>query len=206
MWHARTSWGGCSLPNRAETMWPNVLLLLADALAIVLLARLLLQWAQLHYTEPLAQFCRSSTDWLVRPLRKISPPLGRWDGACILAVWLVYYTAYTLVMLAGLPETRPSGRLVAANGLFTLLSSFKALAYVLLFGLVIRMILSFAAPHAALMPVLQRLFDPLTRPFAALRIGRFDFSASLLVLLLWLWLSVLLPSMMARINLWLLSL
>ena len=43
----------------------KVILLLADVLAIVCLARMLLQWGQLHYKQPLAEFCRSSTDWLI---------------------------------------------------------------------------------------------------------------------------------------------
>lgn len=186
-------------------MLDNLVLLLADALAIVCLARMLLQWGQLHYRAPLAEFCRSSTDWLIRPLRRLAPPLGRWDSACILAVLLVYYLAFSLLMLLGLPETRISGKLVAANVAFTLLAAFKATAYVLLFGLVVRMILSLSAPHSALMPVLQRIFEPLTRPFAALRLGRWDFSAAVLVTALWLWLSVLLPQIMMRLNLWLLQ-
>ena len=76
--------------------------------------------------------------------------------------------------------------------------------YTLLLGLVLRMMLSFAAPAAPIMPVLQRIFDPLTRPFAFLRIGRMDFSATVLVLALWLWLSHFAPQVMMQLNLWLL--
>lgn len=186
-------------------MLSKIIVLLADAMAIVCLARMLLQWGQLHYRQPLAEFCRTCTDWLIRPLRKIAPPLGRWDTACILAVLLVYYLIFTLIMLLGLPEVRISLKLMGANILFTLLSTLKALAYALLLGLVVRMILSVSAPSSPLMPVLQRLFDPLTRPFALLRIGRMDFSAIVLVLFLWLWLSLLLPQLMMRLNLWLLQ-
>ena len=182
----------------------KVILLLADVLSIVCLARMLLQWGQLHYKQPLAEFCRSSTDWLIKPLRKLAPPLGRWDSACVLAVLLVYYLAYTAAMLLGLPETQISAKLVAANVLFTVFSALKALAYTLLLGLVLRMMLSFAAPAAPIMPVLQRIFDPLTRPFAFLRIGRMDFSATVLVLALWLWLSHFAPQVMMQLNLWLL--
>lgn len=185
-------------------MLSKVILLLADVLAIVCLARMLLQWGRLHYNQPLAEFCRSSTDWLIKPLRKLAPPLGRWDSACVLAVLLVYYLAYSAAMLLGLPETQISAKLVAANVLFTVFSALKALAYTLLLGLVLRMMLSFAAPAAPVMPVLQRIFDPLTRPFAFLRIGRMDFSATVLVLALWLWLSHFAPQLMMQLNLWLL--
>ena len=60
-------------------MLPKLLILFSDGLAIVCLARCLLQWAKLDYGYPLARFCAHTTDWLVKPLRKAAPPLGRWD-------------------------------------------------------------------------------------------------------------------------------
>ena len=56
-------------------MMIKIILLLADVLAIVCLARCLLQWAGLPFEHPLAQFCTQTTNWLVRPLRKATPPL-----------------------------------------------------------------------------------------------------------------------------------
>ncbi|MCP2039928.1 YggT family protein [Neisseria sp. HSC-16F19] len=183
-------------------MMAQLLLLLADALAIVCWSRLLLQWGQLHYRHPLAQFCSRSTDWLVQPLRKIAPPLGRWDSACVLAALLIYYLAYTAILLTGLADAPIGSRAVAASLLLTVLSLTKALAYALLLGLVVQMVLSFSAPHAPLMLVLRRIFLPLSRPFAALRIGRVDFSLSVWALLLWLWLSQILPALIQRIHWW----
>ena len=175
-----------------------------EALAIVCLARCLLQWAGLPFEHPLAQFCTQTTNWLVRPLRKATPPLGRWDLACVLACVLVYYLAFTLVLLLALPGGFGM-RLMAANLLFTVLNLFKAAAYVLLLGLLLRMVLSFSKPYSPLLPVLHRIFEPLSRPFVFLKIGRFDFSGSVLVLVLWFWLSAILPQMISRLNLWLLG-
>ncbi|WP_037588471.1 YggT family protein [Stenoxybacter acetivorans] len=186
-------------------MIDRVLLLLADALAIVCFARALLQWAKLDYRQPLAQFCVNTTNWLIKPLRKIAPPLGQWDAACLLAVLLVYYLILGLLSLLGLPESHISAKIMAVNVLFTLLYASKAAAYVLLFGLVLRMVLSFSQAYSPLMPALQRIFEPLTRPFAFLRFGHLDFSATVLVLVLWLWLSIWLPQLMQKLNIWLLS-
>ncbi len=158
--------------------------------------------------------CRLSTRWRsfapkppigwARPLRKATPPLGRWDLACVLACVLVYYLAFTLVLLLALPGGFGM-RLMAANLLFTVLNLFKAAAYVLLLGLLLRMVLSFSKPYSPLLPVLHRIFEPLSRPFVFLKIGRFDFSGSVLVLVLWFWLSAILPQMISRLNLWLLG-
>lgn len=185
-------------------MFAKVILLLADVLAIVCLTRCLLQWARLPFEHPLAQFCSQTTDWLVKPLRKAAPPLGRWDLACVLACVVVYYLAFTLVLLAALPGGF-GVKSMAANLLFTILSLFKAIAYVLLLGLLLRMVLSFSHPYAPLLAVLHRIFEPLSRPFVFLKIGRYDFSGSVLVLILWFWLSAILPQLISKLNLWLLS-
>lgn len=185
-------------------MLPKLLILFSDGLAIVCLARCLLQWAKLDYGHPFAQFCAHTTDWLVRPLRKAAPPLGRWDTACILACVLLYYTAYTLIALVSLPGGFGI-KVIAANLFFTVLSLFKAVAYVLLLGLVLRMVMSFQNPYSFLQASLHKIFEPLARPFVFLRFGRYDFSGSVLALLLWFWLSAILPQLTAKLNLWLLN-
>ncbi|MFV2030385.1 YggT family protein [Neisseria sp. S1] len=184
-------------------MWINKLLVLADVAAIICLARCLLQWAKLPFAHPLAQFCCKTTDWLVRPLRGAAPPLGKWDGACILAALLLYYLAFTVITFS----VQPQGfgmRLLAANLFFAVLHLVKAAVYVLLLGLLLRMLLGFKQPFSPLLPVLHRIFEPLLRPFVFLRIGRWDFSGSLLALVLWFWLVEVLPGLTTRLNLWLL--
>ncbi|WP_373746461.1 YggT family protein [Neisseria dentiae] len=185
-------------------MIAQMLILLADGLAIVCLSRCLLQWARLDYSHPLAQFCTQTTDWLVKPLRKAAPPLGRWDTACILAAVLLYYAAYTLASLIVLPGGF-GAKIIAANLFFAVLGILKATAYVLLLGLVLRMVLSFKNPYSSLQASLHKVFEPLSRPFVFLRFRRYDFSGSVLALMLWFWLSAILPQLTAKLNLWLLN-
>lgn len=181
----------------------KIMLLLADVFAIVCLARLGMQWGHLPHAHPLARFCGQTTDWLVVPLRKIVPPLKRWDGACVLAPILVYYLLFTIILLFALPE-RIGAKAMAANAFFTLLYFAKAVAYVLLCGLVLRMVLSFTKPYSELLSVLHRIFMPLTQIFSFLKVGRYDFSGSVLALLLWFFISRFLPAWVSQLNLWLL--
>ncbi|QEY25221.1 YggT family protein [Neisseria zalophi] len=185
-------------------MIAKLLILFSDGLSIVCLARCLLQWAQLEYKHPLAQFCAHTTDWLVQPLRKVTPPIGRWDTACVLASILIYYLAFTLISLIALPGGF-SIKIIAANMFFTVLSVLKAIAYVLLLGLVLRMVMSFQNPYASLQVSLHRIFEPLSEPFVFLKFGRYDFSGSVLVIVLWFWLSAILPQLTSKLNLWLLN-
>ena len=94
---------------------------------------------------------------------------------------------------------------IAANLLLTLLYLSKAGAYVLLFGLVLRMIISFSKPYGELLPALQRIFMPLTQAFSMLRIGRYDFSGSVIAIILWLWLTRLVPALIIQLNMWILQ-
>lgn len=181
----------------------DLLLLLADGLAILCLARFLLQWVRVDQDYPLMRFCTQTTNWLVKPLHKLAPPSGTGDFACVLAALLLYYVVFMLITFLAMPAGFNT-KWIAANFLFALLSTLKAAAYVLLMGLVVRMISSFSRPYSELSVIMQRIFDPILRPLAFLRIGRIDFSASVLVLVLWFWLSYLLPVLISRLNLWLL--
>ncbi|MDO5073985.1 YGGT family [Neisseria animaloris] len=185
-------------------MLPKLLMLLADSMAIVCLSRCLLQWAKLDFRHPLAQFCMQTTDWLVKPLRKATPPLGQWDSACILACILLYYLVFTVLSLLALPEGFGI-KVIAANLFLTVLNLFKAVAYVLFIGLLLRMILSFNNPYSSLQVSLHKIFEPLSKPFVFLQFRRYNFSGSVLVLILWIWLSVILPQLIAKLNLWLLN-
>ncbi|MCP1660990.1 YggT family protein [Neisseria perflava] len=182
----------------------DLLLLFSDGLSILCLTRCLLPWAGLDSRHPLLVFCTRATNWLVRPLHKITPAKGRWDWACILAALLLYYIVFSLMAFLALPQGL-GGKIIAANMIFALLGVLKSAAYVLFLGLLVRMFASFSAPFSPLAYALQRIFEPLLKPFAFLRIGRYDFSGSVLVLILWFWLGRVLPQLTVSLNLWLLQ-
>ncbi len=184
-------------------MMALLLRLLADAWAMVCVARFLLQLAGLHYSHPLAQFCVHMTQWLVRPLRRAVPPLGRADTATLAAAMLGVYAAYTAIGLLAWADGASFGiRLWSLNALLTMLAVARALAYVLLMALLLQMLLSWFAATSPLLPVLQRLLTPLCRPFAYLRHGRYDFSGSLWMVLLWVWVAWLSPLAEQQLQTW----
>lgn len=179
----------------------TLIFLVADTLAMLCWARLLLQRAQLPYQHPLAQFCLSSTNWLIVPLRKLIPPFRQWDSACILAPLLLYYLACCLNLFILLPDWPLNISAWLLNIAYSILFSLKSLCYVLIIGLMILMILSFNPTYSPLKLALQRLFLPIMRPLAFMRYGRYDFSATVLVILLWLCATVLIPTLLHKLNL-----
>lgn len=182
----------------------ELLVLLSDGIVILCLARFLFQAAEVNGHHPLAVFSIRATDWLVRPLRRIMPARGRWDFACVAAGLLLYYAVFTAIVWLAQPAGF-GGKTILANLLLAALGVCKSAAYVLLIGLALRMISSLRDPYSATAALMQRIFMPILQPFAFLRIGRYDFSGSLLALVLWIWLSRILPQLVGRINLWLLQ-
>ena len=79
-------------------MWVRAVLLAACLFATLCWIRFLLQAAKLPHSHPLLRLCRRATDFLVEPLRRVVPPLHRWDGACLLAAAAVDYAACTALL------------------------------------------------------------------------------------------------------------
>ena len=96
------------------------MILLSDGIVILCIARCLLRWAGLDANHPLARFCIQATDWLVKPIRKLVPPQGKWDVACILAGLLFYYAVFILIRLTASSEGF-GGRVIAVNFIFAVL-------------------------------------------------------------------------------------
>lgn len=182
-------------------MISTVIFLIADAFTAICWARLLLQWAQLPYAHPLAQFCVFNTNWLIRPLRKLTPSLHYWDTACIVAVIIVYFLTCMMDQLVIQQHWHISMYMMAITLVTSLLLGMKSLCSVLVIGLLLRMLLSFSQPYSLLMTALQRIFMPLTRPFAFLRFGRYDFSGAVLIILLWLCMTIWLPQILNHLHL-----
>ena len=80
---------------------------LFSLLFFVFLLRLLLQWSRADFRNPLSQAVLRLSNWLIMPLRRVLPPLGKVDTAsvvAVLAVALAQVAALYLVRGLGLPE------------------------------------------------------------------------------------------------------
>lgn len=174
--------------------------------ATVAMLRFFLQRGGLSYYHPLAQFCASASNWLVKPLRRRILPVRGWDVAIVIAVLLVITLGQiTFVIIDIMLGSSAHPLLIAYIASISILLLTQAATYALIVCLIVQMVLSFSAPENPLMRVVNTLIQPLTRPFAFLRFGRWDFSGSLLFLGLWLWASVLTPYAYQLIWHWLLS-
>lgn len=76
----------------------------------VFLLRLMLQWARANFRNPISQAILRLSNWLVLPLRRILPPVGRFDTASVVASYaiaLVQTAALSVVLAGALPDALP---------------------------------------------------------------------------------------------------
>ena len=68
-------------------------------LTLAFVLRLLFQWVRADFRDPMADAIVRVTNWLILPLRRLLPPIGKIDTATVLAVLLIA-SARTAALLA----------------------------------------------------------------------------------------------------------
>jgi YggT family protein len=137
------------------------------------LLRLFMQYQRVPFGNPIGRFVFALTDWLILPLRKVLPPIGRWDTSSIVAAYLVELVQFSL--LFALLDAGLGWALVPVVALFGLLR----LVISGLTGLVIvYAILSWVRADSPMVDIIDRLCMPLLRPWRKLipLVGGIDLS------------------------------
>lgn len=172
-------------------MLSSVLLLVLDAafsfITIMLLARFFMQWQRVSFRNQIGQFVVATTDWVVRPLRRVVPGLLGLDMASLIPAW-IFQTVFVFIELS-LRGVQPGGSIGGlVLGLWGLgLLELARMAIYLVFGVVLMSaILSWVSPHAPAAPVFYNLSAPFLRPFRRIipPIANVDLSPLVLLLVL----------------------
>jgi len=124
--------------------------------------RIIMQWAQWEYHNPLVQFIIRATQAPVKFLRRFIPPMGRWDSATI--VLLIVLTLFKLVLIGLL---QPTSFTLALLIRLTLADIFSLFITLFTASIIIQAILSWIAPHNSynpITPLISRMNAPLLRP------------------------------------------
>ena len=164
-------------------MFFQILSFLLDVAAGLLggacLLRLYMQHQRIPFGNPVGRFIFALTDWIVLPLRRVIPPVRRWDLASLVAAFLFELAQFGIlwIFLRGSPAMVP---VLALFGLVRLVIS-GAIGLV-----IVHAILSWVRADSPITDVIDRLAAPLLRPFRRIipLVGGFDLSplAALVVL------------------------
>jgi YggT family protein len=134
-------------------------------LAGACLLRLYMQQQRVSFANPLGRFVFALTNWLVLPLRRVLPAVGRWDTASLVAAYLLELAQYGLLwLLAGGGREAIWLLVLAGFGLARLVLS-AIMGLVLVYA-----VLSWVqgGRHSPLYDVIDRLCAPLLRPWRRL--------------------------------------
>jgi YggT family protein len=145
-------------------------------LLLAFVLRLLFQLVRADFRDPMADAIVRVTNWLILPLRKVLPPIGKIDTATVVAVLLVAaMRTFILLALAG----AGIGDVVVFLRI-TLLDLVGMVLRVYLFAMLLYWLTSFVSPggYAPGIRLLAQLCEPILKPVrrAIPRIGQIDFS------------------------------
>jgi YggT family protein len=157
----------------------------AGLLSGVCLLRLYMQYQRIPMSarsgNPMGKFIFAFTDWLVLPLRKVVPAVGRWDMASLVAAFLVQLAQFAVLWaLLGMGASVVSVLVYAIFGL-------ARMAVSGLTGLVIvYAVLSWVQTQSYLSDLLERLVMPVLIPIRRVLplVGGIDLSPLVLLVLL----------------------
>jgi YggT family protein len=151
-------------------------------LVALFIARLALQLTRANFRNPVAQGMLRLTNWLVMPLRKVLPPVGKLDLASVVAIILIETAG--IVVLAGVRGFGiPSAPVLTGASLLGCTVATVDLWCLVVF---VYALLSMVAPggNSPLQGPLASIAEPLLRPVRRLLpvMGGFDFSPVVVII------------------------
>ena len=145
------------------------------------LLRLYMQYQRIPFRNPVGTLVFALTDWLVLPLRRVVPAMGRWDLASLIAPILLKLLQFFLLWL--LADSAAGWLALPVLALFGVVS----MAIAGLTGLLlIYCVLSWMQARTPMSDVIERLCAPLLQPVRRIvpPMGGLDLSALVLLVLL----------------------
>jgi YggT family protein len=162
-------------------------------LLLAFVLRLLFQLVRADFRDPMADAIVRVTNWLILPLRKLLPPIGKIDTATVVAVLLIAgLRTFILLALAG-------GGIVGDWLVFlrvTLLDLVGLVLRVYLFAMLLYWLTSFVSPsgYAPGVRLLAQVCEPILKRVRRIipPIGQIDFSV--------LWVSILIGALLVLLR------
>jgi YggT family protein len=145
-------------------------------LTLAFVLRLLFQWVRANFRDPMADAIVRMTNWLILPLRRVLPPIGKIDTATVVAVLAVAsLRTFALLALAG----EGADDLILFLRI-TLVDLVEMVLKIYLFAMLLYALTSFVSPggYAPGVRLLAQLCEPILKPVRKIipPIGQIDFS------------------------------
>lgn len=169
-------------------LYQIVSLLLEVAVGLVAgtcLLRLYMQWQRINLSlrmgHPLAPFIFSLTNWLILPLRRVLPAVGRVDSACLVGAYVLVF-AKVLALWVWTGAVAPLANMAVIAGFELLHLALSGLSWLV----IAYAVLSWFRGASDMGYFLSQLIDPLLAPLSRVvpMVGGVDLSLLALLLLI----------------------
>lgn len=147
----------------------NIVNFVAEAIYVLILARIIVSWLPISPWNPLVRWLRIIVDPILRPFRRILPSIGGLDLSPLLAILVVFFVAN--VVTQALTYFAVGGSIPIAADIIALIAQLLEDIVIILGILVlIRLLVSLfgADPWHPLVVGVRTMTNPLVRPFAGL--------------------------------------
>ena len=154
---------------------------------LMFLLRFYFQWLRVPFRNQVGDFVVATTNWMVKPARRVVPSLLGLDIASFLCAWILQAALLAILLtIAGRDLSSSPG--IAAGALFAiaLVDLLATSVRILLFVVILQAVLSWVNPNNPLQYVLDAITRPLLRPLRRLLppVANVDLSPLLLILVL----------------------
>jgi len=153
---------------------------------VLFLLRFYFQWLRVPFRNQVGEFVVATTNWMVKPARRVVPSLLGLDLASLLCAWLLQAALLALLLVIGGRDLDSAPAIAGMVLAIALVDLLQLSVKILLFVVILQAALSWLSPGNPLQFVLDAITRPLLRPLRRLLppIANVDMSPLLLILVL----------------------
>ena len=154
---------------------------------LMFLLRFYFQWLRVPFRNQLGDFVVATTNWMVKPARRVVPPLLGLDLASLLCAWLLQAVLLALLLsIGGRDLSSAPGIAAGALAAIALVDLVQLSIKILLFVVILQAALSWINPDNPLQYVLDAITRPMLRPIRRFLppVANVDLSPLVLILVL----------------------
>ncbi|MBU3695704.1 YggT family protein [Dechloromonas sp.] len=129
------------------------------------LLRFMMQMARVSFAGQIGDFVVKTTNWAVKPLRRIVPGMGGVDWASLIAaLWLQLMLSALVISLSPMELTADSAGMVLMILMLAIRGLIRLAIYIVIGALILQAVLSWINPFSPVAPLVNQLSRPILDP------------------------------------------